>query len=170
MAITTTLVKPQVAFVMSATLTGSNGPSAGSVAINDQSTQEIAVGSGAGSADKEYSAAFVVTTGSPLVLDVTNLLDLLGGTINMLHVLAVKITNSSKTPGQDMTVGGGSNPLFAAFPITLKANAGASDVDFLGFHSPNPGIATSGSIKNIQISVAAGTSVPGNITILGRSA
>jgi len=122
------------------------------------------IGSAAGQQDLEHSKSYTVTSGTPLVLDVTSLADPQGNAQNFAHVTSLLISNDSTTAGQDLTVGGGSNPLIATWGQPVQANGG-----WYGFGAPNPGIAVSGTVKTIQITVAAGTSVPLTVTVKGRS-
>lgn len=79
---------------------------------------------------------------------------------------SVLVENDSTTAGQDFTVGGGTHPVLGTDQGTAQANGGA----FFVFN-PNPGYSVvSGTSDTLQISVASGTSVPGKVTIFGRSA
>jgi hypothetical protein len=79
--------------------------------INHTVTSIPPIGSAAGSQDLEHSKTYLVTSGTPLVLDVTALADPQGATQNFAHVTGILVSNDSTTAGQDATVGGGSNPL-----------------------------------------------------------
>jgi hypothetical protein len=132
--------------------------------VNHTVTSIPPIGSVAGSQDLEHSKDYAITAGTPLVLDVTALADQQGNAQNFAHVTGILVSNGSTTAGQDLTVGGGSNPLIATWGQPVQANGG-----WYGFGAPNPGITVSGTVKNIQITVAAGTNVPLTVTVKGRS-
>ena len=159
----TTLVSPKVAVSATAGLTGGAAPATSSSSPNHAVSWAPTVGTAAGNADKIYSAAFTVTSGTPLVLDMTSLLDPLGGAVNFAHVLAVIISNDSVTAGQIFTVGGGTTPVLGSDQLTVQPNGGVGAVI-----NPNPGYTTA-SANLLKILVAAGTAVAGKITIIGRS-
>jgi len=80
--------------------------------------------------------------------------------------IRILVENDGTTAGQDMTIGGGTHPISATDSGTAQANGGVH----LTFN-PNPGYSVvSGTSDTLTITVAAGTNVPGKITILGRSA
>jgi hypothetical protein len=86
--------------------------------------------------------------------------------VGMLHVAAILVENDSTVAGQDMTIGGGTHPISATDSGFAQANGGVHLM-----WNPNPGYAvTGGTADTVTIAVAAGTNVPGKITILGRSA
>lgn len=159
-----TLSNPQYGAAILGTLTSSTATATNVATINDATSAAPSVGTSAGSFNLAYTASGTVATGTPVVLDTTALTDPLGASINFGHVNIIKLTNNSTTTGQDLTMGGGSNPLFGSISPVARANGG-----FLEIADPNPGIATSGSVKNIQISAAAGTNVAFALTILGRT-
>lgn len=138
----------------------------GSLTYNQNVSQALAVGNAAGQANKAYQAALTVTSGTPLVVDLASLTDANGATITFAHVTTVIITNGSTTTGQDLTIGAGTNPLSVNITGVASANGG-----FMISHNPAVGyVYNSSTAHTIQIVVAAGTSVPLTITILGRDA
>ena len=157
-----TVNSAQVSGGVTASLTGGAAPAITASTPSQSLLNNFTIGTAAGNVNLVYSSALTVTTGTPLVLDLTALLDPLGGTVNFVHVCAVMITNGSVTAGQDFTVGGGTTPVFAALPL-LQANGGN-----LQLINANPGWATSGA-NNLKFTVAAGTAVPFTLTILGRT-
>jgi hypothetical protein len=160
----TLLASPSVTSSVTANLTGGAAPAPSQSPVNHTYAPAVplSVGNGAGQANKCYSAAFSVTSGSPLLLDLTTLTDPLGGALNFGTVVDILITNDSVTAGQDFTIGGGTNGLFTAAPNTVQANGGQWH-----WTGVNPGLATDGTHKILQIANASGTAA-GKITILGR--
>lgn len=158
-----TLVSPRVSAAVLATVEASAAPVKTVAYVDHKSDQTMTVGSGAGEANKNYSSEFTVSSGTPLDLDVTALVDKVGTAIVFTEVQTIFITNGSTTTGQDMTIGAGTNPLFAADPNPIKSKGGVKLI-----HNPNPGITVSGSVKTLRITVAAGTNVAGHVTIQGR--
>jgi hypothetical protein len=132
--------------------------------INHTVNPSLPVGSGSGSVNLEYHTPVTVTSGSPLVLDLTNLTDPLGNAIAFAVVTAILLTNDSTTTGNDLSLGGGTTPLVATCPLPAQAAGGAVAV-----LAPAAGLTvTSGSTNKLQIAAAAGSAVPGKLTILGR--
>src|SRR3954469_19286040 len=124
----TVLSNPRFSVSAVAGLTGGAAPATSSSSPNHGVNWTPTVGTAAGNADRIYSAAFAVTSGTPLVLDVTNLLDPLGGAINMAHVLAVLVSNDSVTAGQTLTVGGGTTPVLATDQMTVQPKGGVGSI------------------------------------------
>jgi hypothetical protein len=160
----TLLSSPSVTSSVTANLTGGAAPAPSQSPVNHTYAPAVplAVGSGAGQANKCYSAAFSVTSGAPLLLDLTALTDPLGGALNFTNVSEILITNDSTTAGQDFTIGAGTNGLFTAAPNVVRANGGQWHLTDV-----NPGITVDGTHKIFQIANASGTA-SGKITILGR--
>jgi hypothetical protein len=132
--------------------------------INHTVNPSLPVGSSSGSVDIEYHTPVTVSSGSPLVLDLTNLTDPLGNAITFAVVTAILLTNDSTTTTNDLSLGGGTHPLIATCPLPAQASGGA-----VAFLAPAAGLTvSSGSTNNLQISAAAGSAVPGKLTILGR--
>ena len=159
-----TISSPQVsAFVQFlASIAGANG----NLTFNQNVSQALTVGNTAGQANKAYQAALTVSTGTPLSIDLASLTDVTGAAITLTHVTTIVITNNSTTTGQDLTIGGGSNPLSASVAGVASANGG-----FMVNHNPAVGYVYNASTAHlIQITAAAGTNVPLTITILGRDA
>jgi hypothetical protein len=158
-----TMTSPQIAAAIQAGLAGGAAPAPSTSNVNHSAALTPAVGGSAGQVNKIYSAAFTVTTGTPLSIDLTALTDPLGAALNFTNVAAILISNDSVVAGQDFSVGGGTNGLFTAAPNIIAANGGM----YL-LANPNPGITVDGTHKIITITVAAGTGVGGKITVLGH--
>ena len=162
----TTLSNPTISLAIKASLASGAAPAPIGSIVNHAPSVALGAGSTAGNVDRCYSTAIAVTTGTPLTLNLISALDPLGNALAMAHVTAVLLENSSNTAGQDFTIGGGTNPALGSFAGIAQANGGACLVC-----NPSPGFAVaSGSADTITIAVAAGTDVPGKITVFGRSA
>lgn len=103
---------------------------------------------------KLYYATLSVTT-TPTVLDVTALTSNYGSSLNFGTVKELLIWNKNTTSGQDLTVGGGTNPLLNALP-DLKAQTAGAGSNGSCVHLTTP-ITVSGSAKNIRLVAATGT-------------
>ena len=158
-----TLSSPQVSAAIVSTITGGASPAPSTANVNHAAARTPTVGSGAGNVNKIYSAAFTVTNGAPLSLDLTALTDPLGQANNFGTVYSILITNDSTTAGQDFTCFGGTNGLIATSTELCYANGGAKLLD-----TGTTGITVDGTHKIITIAVAAGTAVPGKITVIGK--
>jgi hypothetical protein len=159
----TTVASPALAASVTANLTGGAPPAPSQSPVNHSYNPTLTVGAAAGQSNKVYSAPFTVTTGTPLALDLTTLVDPLGGALNFSAVTSILITNDSTTAGQDFTIGGGTNGLFTAAPNIVAANGGAYFIS-----NPTAQITVDGTHKILTIAVAAGTGVGGKVTIVGR--
>lgn len=133
--------------------------------IQQNLTFTPATGNGVGGWDRCYSTLITVTHGTPLVINLTSGLDPLGNALVILHLMAVELSNGSTTSGQDFSMGGGTNPVNSDVR-SVPANGGW-DLWQLG----SIGLVIVPSTNDqITITVAAGTAVPGQLTIFGRSA
>ena len=162
-----TISSPKVSLQMTAGVTDSLAYPLATYQVNFQPAFNVSFGTGAGQANLAYTAAFTVTNGTPLVLDINALVDAVFQTSqSFFRMLGYGVENDSLTAGQDFTVGGGSNPISPTDVNLCKANGGAILV-----WNPNPGYVMNSSTAHLlQITVAAGTTVPGKITIFGCSA
>lgn len=162
----TALSNPAITAQFKAQLTAGAAPAVVTSQVNHVPAVTLGPGNSPGNVDRCLSEPFTVTAGTPLTFNLTTALDPIGNALGMLHVTSVLVENDSTTAGQDFTVGGGTHPALGTDQGTAQANGGVFCVV-----NPNPGYAiVSGSSDTLQISVAAGTNVPGKITILGRSA
>lgn len=158
-----TLSNPQISAAITSGMAGGALPATATGSISDGTARGAVVGSGAGQVNKIYSAAFTVTSGTPFTIDLTTLTDLLGNAITFGTYIASKITNLSVTTGQDFTCFGGTNGLLATSTELCYANGGNKLHD-----TGTTGITVDSTHKIIQITVAAGTSVAGTITVIGK--
>lgn len=132
--------------------------------VTHRNAQTPAIGTVTNQVNLVFQNDFIVATGTPLTFDLTSLVDPAGSAINFGHVTHLHIENLSAVAGEDLTVGGGTNGLFAADPKPIRANGGN-----VQHADPNPGILVDGTHKIVQLAAAAGTAVLGRITIMGRT-
>lgn len=162
----TTLTNPSVSVTVKAQLSSGAAPALVAAQVNHSPNFGVGAGNTTGNVDRCYSTAFTVSAGTPLTINLTTALDPMQNAVGMLHVSGILVENDSTTSGQDMTIGGGTHPISATDSGLAQANGGVHLM-----WNPSPGYAvTSGSADTVTITVAAGTNVPGKITILGRSA
>lgn len=158
------LQNPKVTLAITGAIGDGASPPVVNASINHTVSLSLPVGTSAGDVNIEYYRPIAVSVGTPLVLDLTNLTDPLGNSISMSVVTAILLSNESTTTGQDLTLGGGTHPLFAAMPVPAQAGGGA-----VGVLAPASGFAVvSGTSNTLQVTAAAGSGVPGRLTILGR--
>lgn len=158
------LTNPALAFNLTANLAGGIANAPTRTAIADATAINLNVGTASGNVNLAYSGNVSVVSGTPLVIDLTALTNPDGGAVSFTNVLAVKLTNNGTAAGT-LTMGGGTNPVFGAFPVA--AQGGTNGTGVTGFYSPNGITVAGGSSNNLQIVSSAGT-VPGSLTILGR--
>ena len=107
----------------------------------------------------------VVAPGTPTVIDLTSVRDIGGNLVTTMgHLTHWALANQSNTTGEDMTAGGGSNPVIAAEAEVCPAKGGITGKAF-----PNPGKTVDGTHKNFQVAIAAGANVPGLLMLWGRA-
>lgn len=132
--------------------------------VTHRNAQTPAIGTVTNQVNLVFQNDFTVATGTPITFDLTSLTDPAGAAINFGHVTHFHVENFSTITGEDLTIGGGTNGLFAADPKPVRANGGN-----VQHADPNPGILVDGTHKIIQLAAAAGTAVLGRITIIGRT-
>lgn len=161
----TTVTSPQFSATLSAGL--NNGASTYpkvSTSFTHQANGSYDVGSSAGEVNKAYSVDVNVNTSGATSIDLTTLTDAIGTSTAFGTVSAILITNKSTVNGQNITVGGGTNGLFAAWPVTLDATDGLETL----LIRKKLGITVDGTHKILTLAAAAGAAVPVRVTILGR--
>jgi hypothetical protein len=162
----TILSNPLASLQLKCQLTAGAAPAVVTSQVNQQPNISVGAGNSAGNVDRCFCEPFTVTAGMPLTINVSSAADPIGNALGMVHVTSILVENDSTTAGQDFTVGGGTHPVLGTDQGTAQANGGIFCV-----FNPNPGYSVvSGTSDTLQISVAAGTNVPGKITIFGRSA
>lgn len=84
---------------------------------------------GVGALQAQWIAAntIAVPNGSPVTLNLNTLTQPDGSTFTPLDILFIGFINTSVTTGQDVTIGGGSNPIVSAFSGNIVLPAGSAD-------------------------------------------
>jgi hypothetical protein len=123
-------------------------------------------------ADKVFAKSDTVSSGSPKTYDVSGgITDAFGNSLTLAKVTAIAVFNNSTTVGEILSIGAGSNPLLNWVIATgdgVKVGPGGF------FAIADPSLAafgvTAGTGDVLQVAVAAGTNVPFDIVIVGRTA
>lgn len=132
----------------------------GTTSVLDQTVLNPSILSTAGGVDGCYTTTGSVTSGTPVTIDVTALVDPLGQAITAGHICGIKIANNSGA--NNLTHGGGSNPIYATQPLTIGPG------DYFAQSLLGNSFATSGSVKNLQLAASAAT-INYTVTIFTRS-
>lgn len=164
-----TLSGPAISGAITCTLTNpTSGYATPTAAINHTTAINPVVGSSAGQWGKIYSADFSVTSGTPLVLTLSDgsMTDPLGNALTFASSInAIKATITNTTTGQDLTLFGGTNGLFASSAGAIcyaGTTPGSVTLDY-----GTQGATVDSTHKVVTLTAAAGT-VTGKITIAGR--
>jgi hypothetical protein len=162
----TTLSNPSITAQLKCQLNAGSPPAVATSQVNHLPVTAPGAANTPGHVDRCISEPFTVTAGTPFTLNLATAQDPLSNPAGFLHLSAILVENDSTITGQDFTIGGGTHPALGTDQATAQANGGVVLIT-----NPNPGYTiTSGTSDTLQISVATGTSVPGKITLLGRSA
>lgn len=165
------LASPAFQFRMGCSLSWGSPPNSisNSPNINQQST--LVVGNATNQIDRCIAVNFTVTSGTPYTFNVSTGLDPSGVAAGLVHVSGFIVINQSAVGGQDMTIGGGTHPVLGATPASSLYDAQANGgVACAWAPQPGWGPVVVSTNDTITITVAAGTSVPGQLLVLGRSA
>lgn len=127
-------------------------------------TTSPAPGTNSGQINVAITRTLSVSSGAPQTIDLTAIPDMGGFVTNMTFLTHWLFENKSLVVGQDFTIGGGSNAIIGAQPDPVKPIGG-----WVGGARPDAGWTVDGTHKNILVSVAAGSNVPGKLTIYGRA-
>ena len=161
----TTLSNPSVNAQVRCNLSSGAAPAVVGSTVSQSPNTTLTVGSTAGSVNACISEAIAITSGTPWTYNVSTGLDPLGNAAGMVHVNAIIVYNLSATAGQILTVGAGTDPVLGSDSYTVQPGGVAYVVN------PSPGYSVVGSSSDtLTITVAAGTSVPVQVTVLGRTA
>jgi hypothetical protein len=159
-----TVSSPTVKLSVSANLSTGAAPAPSSSVVNQGITGSPTVGSAAFNVNKVISKAFTITTGTPYSIDLNASTDPFGVAVSMTKVTDIILTNLSTTAGQDMTLGSSvSNSFMGAMPVDAVAQPTLSGICLRGIEKT-----VDATHKVLEITVAAGTAVAGQITVLGR--
>lgn len=164
-----TLSGPAVSGAITCTLQNpTSGFATPTAAVNHTTAINPVVGASAGQWNKLYSADFSVASGTPVTLTLSDgsMTDPLGNALTFASAIhAIKCTITNTTTGQDLTLFGATNGLFASSPGTIcyaGTTPGSVTLDF-----GTQGATVDSTHKLITLTAAAGT-VTGKITIAGR--
>jgi hypothetical protein len=125
----------------------------------------LTAGSSAGQVQYGYQALLAITSGSPLALSLDSITDALGLTATPTVLVAIIVENDSTTTGQDFTIGVGTNPVMGAVCAGIAQANGGVYAQVM----PGSGFAIVSATSDIlKITAAAGTAVPGKLTLLLR--
>lgn len=160
----TTVNNPIATLGATAYLTGGAAPAPATANVNQALSRNPTVGSSAFNVQYVFSEAFAVTYGTPFSVDLTSVTDALGNAIDFSYITDIFVKNLSVTSGQNMTVGGSiTNTIMTVCPFTLIAQPQLSGCELSGLE-----LAVNSGAKVLEINVAAGTSVAGQLTVFGR--
>jgi hypothetical protein len=152
--------------------TGTQASPSSKVADNTASTPGLALQGSTtqGTWDWVFSQTYTVASGSPLSINLgSGFNDPIGRSIAAVNVCAGKITNTSGTAGNDIIVGGGSNPLMGADTFTVGAATTnlPSLPGIYAFQKPEPGYIV-GSGANVLKITAVQNSITITVTLMGN--
>jgi hypothetical protein len=123
-----------------------------------------AAGTNAGEINVAVSRNVTVTSGANQTIDLTALPDAAGSNRTLVSMTHWAFENQSDIAGQIFTIGGGANPAIATGEVVNPSGGFVMKCD------PLNGQTIDATHKNILISVAAGSNVPGVLTVWGRTA
>jgi hypothetical protein len=136
---------------------------AGRLAAHIKNAIEIAgvVGTAVGEVGKVVDRDVVLAVGVNLDLDMTAIGDAGNDVVAFAAVSHVMYRNTSATPGEDVTIGGGANPLFPVDPTAVPPGG-------IWFRVFPDGVTVDATHKTFRFATAAGAAVPGVLTVWGR--
>lgn len=152
-------------------LSKASGPVTDTIGISDQTGNSYQSGTGAGKADQVYSGRLTLST-TTTTLDLKSLTDPAGNALAFGIVSAIKITNQSKASGETVIVGTGMSSTFT-MPIGATLDPGSTTTNTLGgtILWENPaGVVVGTDTNTLNVKSGAGSAVPVDVTIIGRSA
>lgn len=138
------------------------------IGVNLQTALTLSAGSGAAQANSIYASpsTLTVSTGTPTVVDLASVTDPDGTSITWSDILAIAIVNLSTTAGQDITVGGGTNPVVSLFTGNLIIKSGGFAI--IACAQATGYAFNSSTAHTLEFQVSAGTSVPFGIIVIGH--
>jgi hypothetical protein len=158
------ITNPTLSITLSASVSSPLAAVGSAVPLSDQTRTTFPTGSTAGSSDGSFTLAGSVTSGTPVSINLLALTDVFGNAITAGHVVSLKITNTSASGG-NLSHGGGTNPIYAAFPVALSPGSTIGFSDASASLMPVVGSST----QNLQLTASTGT-VTYTVSGLVRSA
>jgi len=128
-------------------------------------------GSGVGQANNLTGGTVLVTNGTPTVLDLNTLVAPDGTALTFADLLVVGFWNSSTVAGQNLTVGGGSNPIISIWGsgnLSLLSNTQGTASALFATAAATGWAFNASTAHTFQLTVAAGTNVPVSFVFLGH--
>jgi hypothetical protein len=149
---------------LKATMSSALTTVSGNSMLADQTNIGITYANTAGSSDGVYTVQGTVVSGTPVVIDFNSLTDPFGIALTVVHISALKISNTSATGAGNLSFGGGTDPIFASFPLAI------TPTDFFCQSFNNTGlIVVASTAMNLTLTASTGT-VSYQVTALVRSA
>jgi hypothetical protein len=162
----TTVSSPQISAAIHASLAGGAAPAITTSNVIHDVTEAPTVGSATGNVNKVYSAPFTIAaSGTPTSIDLSAATDPLGNALNFGTIHAIIVENLSVTPGEDITIGAGTNGVVASVPLIAY---GGAVPGWLAYNAGSTGLTVDATHKIITLTAAAGTNVAGKITVIGK--
>ena len=158
-----TLDSPTWSVGLKANVTGGSAIQPATANISAGKTGSWNVGTSAGQVNEAYGSVVSVLSGTPTNIDLLTLTDALGAAISFATLEAVMVINLSKTTGEDITVGGGTNAVFASLPEVLKATSSGDSTLF--FKTP---ITVDSTHHILELTAASGSAVQVAVVLFGR--
>lgn len=125
----------------------------------------------AGQARNLSGNTVAITSGTPVVIDLNTLTNPDGTACNFTDILYVGFLNSSQTPGEDLVIGGGTNPVISIWGsgnLTLLANPSGVAVFEIATAAATGYAINASTAHTFRLSVAAGTAVEISYVLLGH--
>jgi hypothetical protein len=119
-------------------------------------------GSGDGQANNLTGGTLSITSGTPVVLDLNSLLNPDGSACSFADLLLVAFWNYSTTAGQDLVVGGGTDPVVSIWGsgnLTVLANLDGTASAMFCTTAATGWAIDSSTAHTFRLEVAAGTGV-----------
>lgn len=132
----------------------------------------IPTGTASGQADQVWTSSRTVNGGANDDIDIIGTLQsAVGGPVTPARVVAIGITNLSKTTGDKLVIGNGANPFFAGlFPAGAGQIVVGAGGAFFWASPVDPATCTAGTADILRINNPGGTPVACKLILVTRSA
>jgi len=147
---------------------GTSGFAIPAVTAKQSPTINLVIGSSAGNVQKVAMIQGTVTSGTPYTFNVYSGDDVFGNVLNMAAVSRIVLVNQSVTSGQNLTLGGGTDPVMGSGCSIICGAGSATDQGTVAVSNPAEFTVVASTSDTITITAAAGTNVPFTLLILGR--